>query len=163
MTLARRTVQELDANIPVSELRAVEREVDQSLSSERMMATMSTLFGGLATLLAVVGLYGVTAYTVTRRTREIGIRMALGARAVNIGWMVMREALVIVAAGAALGVPVAWWLSRYVEAQLFGVQPMDLAAMAGALGVLLAVSVAAGLMPSRRAARIEPMTALRYE
>ena len=119
--------------------------------------------GALATTLAVVGLYGVMAYTVARRTREIGIRMALGARGRDVGWMVMREALVVVTAGAALGVPAAWWLSRYVESQLFGVGRMDFVAVAAAIAAMAVVSIGAALTPARRAARVEPMTALRYE
>ena len=163
MTQARRIVQQLDANIPVSELRTLEHEVDLSLSSERMMATMSAVFGALATTLAVVGLYGVMAYTVARRTREIGIRMALGARGRDVGWMVMREALVVVAAGAAIGLPAAWWLSRYVESQLFGVGRMDFTSVAAAVVAMAIVSAGAALTPAQRAARVEPMTALRYE
>ena len=104
----RRTVQQLDANLPVSDLRTVDAQVERSLSSERLMATMSTIFGVLATTLAVVGLYGVMAYAVTRRTREIGIRMALGARAIDVGWLVMKETLVITMVGAAIGVPATW-------------------------------------------------------
>ncbi len=97
---ARRTVQQVDANVPIAGLRSIGSDVDSTLSGERMMATMSTLFGTLATLLAVVGLYGVMSFTVARRTREIGVRMALGARAMDVAWMVMREALAIAALGA---------------------------------------------------------------
>ena len=160
---ARRVVQQLDANLPVSDMRTLEAQVSQSLSNERLMATMSTVFGVLATTLAVVGLYGVMAYTVARRTREIGIRMALGARGLDVGWLVMRETLTIAAIGAAMGLPAAWWLSRFVESQLFGVKPMDGLAVAVALGALGLAALVAGLAPTRRAVRVEPMQALRLD
>ena len=117
----------------------------------------------LATLLAVVGLYGVMAYTVARRTREIGIRMALGARSGDIGWLVTREVLLIVAAGIIVGLPAAWWLSRFVATQLYGVKPMDPLALGAAIIGLTCVAVLAGLVPSRRAAKVNPTVALRYE
>jgi putative ABC transport system permease protein len=160
---ARRTVQQIDSNVPITGLRSIGSDVDSTLSGERMMATMSTLFGTLATLLAVVGLYGVMSFTVARRTREIGVRMALGARAVDVAWMVMREALAIAALGAVLGAPLAWGLSRYVESQLFGITPTDAATFGLVVLALAVVAVAAGLVPSRRASKVEPMTALRYE
>jgi predicted permease len=161
--LMRRTVQQLDANLPVSDMRTVDAQVERSLSSERLMATMSTIFGVLATTLAMVGLYGVMAYTVTRRTREIGIRMALGARALDVGWLVMKETLAITLVGAAIGVPATWWLSRYVESQLYDVNPMDALALAVAIVALAIAATIAGLAPTRRAVRVEPITALRYE
>jgi predicted permease len=160
---ARRTVEQVDGNVPITGLRSIGSDVDSTLSGERMMATMSTLFGTLATLLAVVGLYGVMSFTVARRTREIGVRMALGARAMDVAWMVMREALAIAALGAVLGAPLAWWLGRYVESQLFGVAPMDAATFGFVVLALAVVAVAAGLIPSQRAAKVEPMAALRYE
>ena len=124
---------------------------------------MSAVFGGLATLLAVVGLYGVMAYTVACRTREIGIRMALGAGTADIGWMVLREALALTAAGMAIALPAAWWLRGLVASQLYGVTASDPLTVATAVALLGAVSLLAGLLPSRRAARLEPTVALRYE
>jgi predicted permease len=156
-------VRELDPNLPVHGTRTLEWQVEQSLRNERLVATMTAIFGTLATLLAVVGLYGVMAYTVARRTREIGIRMALGARASGIGWLVIREVLVIAAIGVAVALPVAWWLSRYVESELYGVKPTDATTVAGAVVLLVAVAALAGLVPSTRAARVSPTTALRYE
>jgi predicted permease len=120
---ARRTVRALDENLPLSAMRSMDAQVAQSLSSERLMATMSAVFGVLATALAIVGLYGVMAYTVARRTREIGIRMALGARGLDVGWLVMRETLTIAVIGAAAGLPMAWWLSRFVEASFTASHP----------------------------------------
>jgi ABC-type antimicrobial peptide transport system permease subunit len=110
-----------------------------------------------------VGVYGVMAYTVARRTREIGIRMALGATGNRIAWLVVREILTIAAAGMAIGLPLAWWLSRFVEAQLYNVKPMDPIAIAAAMAALALVAIAAGVIPSRRATRVNPVTALRYE
>jgi predicted permease len=159
----RRVVQQLDADLPVSDLRTVETQVAQSLSNERLMATMSSVFGILATALAIVGLYGVMAYTVARRTREFGIRIALGARALDVGWLVMRETLTIAVVGAAAGLPAAWWLSRYVESQLFGVAPVDARSLTLAVVAIAIAAVAAGVAPTRRAVSVEPMRALRYE
>ena len=159
----RAIVQSLDPTLPVHTTRTLATQVRQSLRNERMIATMSTVFASLATLLAVVGLYGVMSFTVSRRTREIGVRMALGAGAGNIARMVIREVLVITSIGIALGLPLAWWLSRYVESQLYGVRGKDAATLAAAVGVLLFVALVAGLVPSSRAARVTPTTALRYE
>jgi ABC-type antimicrobial peptide transport system permease subunit len=160
---ARRTVQEFDPNMPVHGTRTLERQVAQSLSRERLVATMTATFGSVATLLAVVGLYGVMSYTVARRTREIGVRVAFGARAGDIGWLVIREVLQIGVIGIALGVPIAWWLGRFVATQLYGVKPTDAATFVGAIVLLILVAVAAGLLPSIRAARLDPTTALRQE
>jgi ABC-type antimicrobial peptide transport system permease subunit len=128
-----------------------------------MVASLSTIFGLLATLLAMIGLYGVMAYAVARRTREIGIRMALGARASAIRWLVIREVLVIAAAGVAVALPAIWWMGRYVESQLFGVDPTDARTIAGAVFLLAAVLTLAGLVPSSRAARVDPIRALRAD
>jgi predicted permease len=162
-TLVRQTVSELDANIPVHGTRTLERQVALSLSRERLVATMTATFGTLATLLAIVGLYGVMSYTVARRTREIGVRVALGATSTAISWLVIREVLVIAAAGIAVALPAAWWLGRFVSAQLYGVTPGDPLTIGGAIVLLLLVALAAGLVPSARAARLNPNVALRTE
>ncbi|HEY2943523.1 MAG TPA: ABC transporter permease, partial [Vicinamibacteria bacterium] len=161
--VVRDVVRELDPHLPVASPRTLEQQVDRSLGRERLVATMSAFFGGLATLLAVVGLYGVMAYTVARRTREIGVRMALGASAAHIGWMVAREALAVTSAGMAIALPAAWGLSRLVAGQLYGVRPSDPLTVGAAVVLLGAVSLLAGLAPSMRAARVEPTAALRYE
>ena len=160
---ARQTVQALDSNMPVHGTRTLERQVAQSLSRERMVASMTATFGSVATLLAVVGLYGVMSYTVSRRTKEIGVRVAFGARGRDIGWLVIREVLQIGAIGVAIGLPVAWWLGRYVSAQLYGVRPGDPMTFAGAVLFLLAVALGAGLIPSLRASRLDPTKALRQD
>ena len=123
---------------------------------------MTATFGGLATLLAVVGLYGVMAYTVSRRTREIGIRVALGARAaISAGWSSAKSWPSRRRHGP--GLPAAWWLARYVSAQLYGVQPTDPITFIAAAALLTAVAALAGLIPSARAARLDPTVALRSE
>jgi predicted permease len=160
---ARRTVAALDANIPISDVWSLDREMEQSVGSERMMATMSTLFGLLATALAVVGLYGVMAFTVTRRTREIGVRMALGAQSSEVGRMVIREALTVAVIGTLAALPLVWWLSRFVQSQLFGVEALDATTIAVAALALIAVASLSAVAPMRRATRVNPVTALRYE
>ncbi|MBA3886819.1 MAG: ABC transporter permease [Acidobacteria bacterium] len=159
----RAAVQALDPSLPVHTTRTLERQIQQSISNERMIATMSATFGILATLLALVGLYGVMSYTVSRRTREIGVRIALGAQRGNIAGMVVREALLIAAVGIAVGLPLAWWLSRYVESQLYGVTGHDLPTLAASAAALAIVSLLAAWIPSARAARVAPTTALRCE
>ena len=150
-------------NIPIYNLRTLDHQIDQSLLNDRLIATLSTAFGVLATLLAVIGLYGVMAYTVARRTREIGVRMALGAVQGDVVWLVMREVLVLVGSGIVLGLAAAWGLGRLISSQLYGVTAGDPVTIAGAAGLLLAVALLAGYLPARRATRVNPVLALRYE
>jgi ABC-type antimicrobial peptide transport system permease subunit len=124
---------------------------------------LSTAFGVLATLLAVIGLYGVMAYTVARRTREIGVRMALGAVPGQVVWLVMREVVVLVGSGIVLGLAAAFGLSRLITSQLYGLTQNDPATIAGAAAVLGVVALLAGYIPARRATRVNPTLALRYE
>jgi ABC-type antimicrobial peptide transport system permease subunit len=131
--------------------------------SERLLATLSAIFGCLATLLAAVGLYGVMAYMVARRTREIGIRMALGASGGSVVWLVMREVLLLAVVGLAIGLPAAGALTRLVETQLFGIQPADPLTMTVAAIGIASVATLAGYFPARRATGIDPMQALRWE
>jgi predicted permease len=161
--LLRRTVREVDSNVPVYRMRTLEQQVDKSLMSERLLATLSAIFGCLATLLAAVGLYGVMAYMVARRTREIGIRMALGASGGSVVWLVMREVLLLAVVGLAIGLPSAWALTRLVETQLFGIQPADPLTMTMAAIGIAAVAALVGYFPARRATGIDPMRALRWE
>jgi len=130
---------------------------------ERMVATLSAVFGGLATFLAAIGLYGVMAYTVTRRTREIGIRVALGAGRGEVMWLVMREALVLLGVGLAAGLPSAWMLTQAVKSQLYGVAPHDPAAIAAGVLLISLIALAAAWAPGRRATLIHPTEALRCE
>jgi predicted permease len=160
---ARRTVRDLDATIPVYNMRTLERQIDRSLVVERFVATLSTAFGVLATLLAIVGLYGVMAFTVARRTREIGVRMALGAVHGDVVWLVMREVLLLVGVGMVIGLAGAWGLGRFVSSQLYGISGSDPMTVVVAAALLALVALLAGYVPARRATRVNPVLALRYE
>jgi ABC-type antimicrobial peptide transport system permease subunit len=133
------------------------------LSTERLIDSLSAVFGLLATVLAALGLYGVMAFVVARRAREIGLRMALGAPKSRVLWLVMREVLILLGAGLLVGVPGAYVLSRYVSSQLFGVTSGDIWTGVASLALLAIVAVVSGLVPARRASAIDPITALRYE
>jgi ABC-type antimicrobial peptide transport system permease subunit len=128
-----------------------------------LIAQLVSFFGVLALLLACVGLYGVMGHAVSRRTNEIGIRMALGAKSQSILWMVLRETLILVVAGIAIGVPVALSAARLVSTQLYGLSAADPLTLAAAVTLLIAVAALAGYLPARRASRVDPMVALRYE
>ncbi len=163
MSSIRAKLRDLDPNIPISSMRTTEVQINNSLSTERMIASLSAVFGFLATLLAVIGLYGVMAYTVAQRTREVGIRMALGAAQGNVIWMIMREVLILIAIGVAAGVPASLALTKLVQSQLFGLSPHDPATLVFATVALAFVASAAGYVPALRASRLDPMKALRYE
>jgi macrolide transport system ATP-binding/permease protein len=137
--------------------------MDQTISQEHTFASLGTCFAGLALLIACVGLYGAMAYSVTRRTGEIGIRMALGAQRRLIVWMVLREVLTTAAIGLLLGYGAARLTTRFIESFLFGLKPNDPLAIATSTFILLAAAVAAGYLPAWRASRIDPAVALREE
>jgi predicted permease len=159
----REIVRQIDPNLPVYAMRTVEQVIQHSTRNERLMATLSAAFSTLATLLAMIGLYGVMAYTVTRRRREIGIRMALGALRGHVSWLVLREMLFLASAGMAIALPAAWWLGRFVKSQLYGVAPMDPTIVALAMAGLTIVALLAALVPTLRATRTNPVTALRQD
>jgi predicted permease len=163
MPVVRERVRDLDPNLPIYAMRTTEVQLANSLSTERMIASLSTVFGFLATLLAILGLYGVMAYTVAQRTREIGIRMALGAETQKVLWLVMREVLLLVTIGIALGIPASLALTRIVKTQLYGVNSHDLSTLLVATLSLVLVACAAGYIPALRASRVDPIRALRYE
>jgi putative ABC transport system permease protein len=159
----RNEVRQLDAAMPVYEMKSVSAQLDETLLTDRLVALLSAGFGLLATLLASIGLYGVMAFVVARRRKELGIRLALGAQPTGVVWMVMKEVLLLLAIGFAVGVPAAIGAGRFVGSQLFGIQPYDPRMAIATLAALTFVSVVAGLIPARRASRIDPILALRYE
>jgi predicted permease len=156
-------VRRVDATLPVTNLKTMEAQIGESLFVERLVAALSAAFGLLATLLAALGLYGVMSYAVSLRTREIGIRVALGADRRTVLGMVLREVAVLALIGVAVGLPGGYGLGRLVEAQLFGLTARDPLTFALATGTLLVTALLAGYVPAARATRVHPMVALRYQ
>ena len=159
----RQVINGIDDKIPIFDVTTLEAQVQERLQQDRLIAQLVSFFGALALVLASIGLYGVMAHGVARRTSEIGIRMALGARGGNIAWMILRETLMLVVLGLVIGVPTALFAARLISSQLFGLQAADPAALIGAALVLTLVALLAGYFPARRASRVNPLTALRYE
>jgi predicted permease len=159
----REAVRQQDASLPVYDLKTMTRVVDEDLFAERVIAALSASFGGLAVLLAVLGIYGVLAYLVVQRTREIGIRLALGATPRDVRALIYREVGFMVLAGSLLGLPAAYVLARLSESLLFGVRAGDWSVYVASLVMICGVALAACYVPSRRATRIDPIVALRYE
>jgi len=162
-SVIRNEVRQLDSSMPIYEMKTLEAQLDETLLTDRLIATLSAGFGFLATVLASVGLYGVMAFVVARRKKELGIRLALGAQRGFIIWSVMSEVLLLLAIGLAVGVPAAIGLGRFVSAQLYGIRPNDPWIASATVLLLTLVSAAAGLIPAHRASRIDPILALRYE
>jgi predicted permease len=159
----RNEVRRLDDSMPVYALKTLEDQLDETLLTERLIALLSAGFGLLATALAAIGLYGVMAFVVTRRTKELGVRLALGAQRFSVIWLVMKEVLLLLAIGLAAGIPSALALGRYVSSQLYGIQSSDPRVAVGTIVVLALVAAAAGMFPAHRASRIDPILALRFE
>ncbi len=159
----RRAVASVDPGLPVFRVNTLVAQTAQSLTAERLLATLSAFFGSLALLLACIGLYGLMAYTVALRTAEIGIRLALGARRDHIMWLVLRETLWLTLAGIAVGVPLALWAARYAKSVLFGITASDPLTIVFTVALLLGAAALAGYIPARRAVRLDTMQALRCE
>ena len=159
----RRIAGEIDSQLPVSDMRTMGETRDRAVSLERTVSKLSGAFGMLATFLAAIGLYGLLAATVTGRTREVGLRMALGANRRDVIALVVRQTLGCVALGLAIGLPAALGLGRYLRSQLFGLEPHDPWVLASAALAICVSALAATYLPARRAARVDPMTALRHE
>jgi predicted permease len=159
----RTVIHNADPALPITYFRTVEEQVNRSLNTERMLATLSGSFSALALLLSLVGLYGVMSFVVTQRTREIGVRLALGATRASALWLVLSDALVMIAAGTAIALPCVWALGRLVESQLFGVKPTDPSAIAAATLLLTSAALGAALIPAYRASTVNPIDALRFE
>ena len=159
----RRAVSEIDRMLPVTNLETQEAQIDDSLAQEHLFAALVSLFSAITLALACVGLYGSVAYTVTRRTRELGVRMALGANRASVLRMLLGQVAVTVGAGLAIGLPATWMLTRIIGSQLYGIEPHDPVSMAMACAGVIGVALLAALVPARRAMRIDPVRALRYE
>jgi ABC-type antimicrobial peptide transport system permease subunit len=164
--LAERVRQELlriDASLPVVSVTTMEEELGRALAQERLLAMLASGLGLLALLLACLGLYGVMGYDVARRTQELGIRLALGAGARHVVWLVLREAVTLALVGAAFGLGAALVAARFVASLLYGLGPDDPLTLLIAAALLLAVAAVAGYLPARRAAHVDPLEALRSE
>jgi ABC-type antimicrobial peptide transport system permease subunit len=159
----REVARQADPRVPVTDIQTQAAQIDQTMNLEIVLARLGTVFAVLALLIACVGLYGTMTYSVARRTGEIGIRMALGARRGAVVWMVLREVLVLAAAGLAAGVPAALGTSRFVESFLFDVKPDSPATLVFAGTILLSAALLAGYAPAWKASRIDPMTAVRHD
>lgn len=159
----RAAVARTDAGLAMFRVNTLEAQTEDSLSRERLLALLTSYFGGFAVLLACIGLYGLMSYGVTQRTSEMGLRLALGAQPGAVAWLVIREAATTVLTGAAVGLIGSFAAVRLVQSQLFGVQPHDPIALSGATFLLVAMAFAAAYLPARRASRIDPLTALRHE
>jgi len=158
-----KVVAKLDANLPVEDLRTMPQQIRQNVFLDRMISVLSAAFAGLATLLAAIGLYGVLAYTVSQRTREIGLRMALGAAPSRVRGMVLRQVGVMTIVGGVIGLTAAIWLGRLAQSLLFEMKGYDPVVLVSAAAALTVVALGAGFVPAHRASQVDPMQALRYE
>jgi predicted permease len=159
----RQAVRESDPNLPVYNLKTIQHQIDDDMFADRIVSLLSAFFGVLATALAAIGLYGVLSYTVARRTREIGIRMALGARRGDVLGLVLREVAILAAIGIGIAIPLSFPLANLAKSMLFGVAPHDLGAMLAGTAILVFAALAAGFIPAMRAARVDPLVALRMD
>jgi predicted permease len=157
------TIHSVDRTLPITGVTTLDEQVARTITNQRLVAQLSAFFGLLAVFLSCIGIYGLMSYVVSRRTNEIGIRMALGAARFNVSWLVMREILVLVVAGLTIGIPITLAATRLVANMLYGIHGIDAVSIAGAVLLLLLVAVCAGYFPARRASRVDPMVALRYE
>ena len=159
----RKRLKSYDANVPIYTMRELQEQTERSISGEILIARLSSFFAGLALMLAAIGLYGVLSYSVAGRTREIGVRMALGARRSNVLGMVLQEAGTLVLLGILIGIPAAWLSSQLFASMLFGLSRSDPAGMALVIAILAVIALLASFIPARRATKVDPMVALRYE
>ena len=159
----RRAIREVDSKLPVLNVTTLREQTYQSLRQQRMFSMLCAFFGLLALLLASIGLYGTMAYSVVRRTNEIGLRMALGAERLHVLWMVLREAVALVVLGLTCGLPLAMAATRSIRSFLFGIPPFDPAGVGAAVLILAVASTLAGYLPALRATKVDPMVALKYE
>jgi predicted permease len=156
-------VRDVDPLVPIGSLRTMDSLIDESLLRERMLASLSSAFGALAALVAAIGIYGMLAYMITRRLREIAIRIAVGAKPAQVTWLTLRESLILIVAGTAIGIPLSLAMSRAIRSQLFGVATGSPTAIAFAVLTMLLLASAAVWIPTRRAAQVDPNITLRVE
>ena len=154
---------EIDPNVPLEKPMVQQAVLEQSISEDRLVANLALWFGVLAAVLVAVGLYGTLSYAIGRRTVEIGLRMALGAERGRVLWMVLRETLMLAGVGMCVGIPAALAVAQALRAMLYGLQPADPRVLAAAVGIVVGVALLAGFLPARRAATVDPITALRSE
>jgi predicted permease len=159
----RKALAQVDPNLPLTQARTIREQVDSTMSHEELISSLTGVFSVLALVLAAIGLYGVMSYSVVRRTGEIGIRLALGAQAQRVLWMVLRESLVLLGVGMAVGLPLTLMATRAVRQQLYGLSATDPVTIAVAVGIVGGMTVLAAWLPARRAARVDPMVALRCD
>jgi predicted permease len=162
-TAVQQAIHSVDRNLPVIRVTTLDEQVARSITNQRLVAQLSTFFGLLAVFLSCIGIYGLMSYVVSRRTHEIGVRMALGAARGDVRWLVLREIALLVAVGVAIGIPATLAGGRLVSHMLFGLKGTDVTSLLIAVAVLLGVGLMAGYLPARRASRVDPMVALRYE
>jgi ABC-type antimicrobial peptide transport system permease subunit len=159
----RRAIAEVDRMLPLTELKTQQAQIEDSLAQERLFASLVSLFSTITLLLAGVGLYGSVAYSVTRRTHELGVRMALGAGKLAVMRLLLGQVTITIAVGLAIGLPSTWALTRIIESQLYGIKAHDPLSLLVASAAVTGIAILAALLPLRRATRIDPVRALRYE
>jgi ABC-type antimicrobial peptide transport system permease subunit len=159
----RAAVTSIDPNLPLLKITTIQQQVDEFMTHDQLVSTLTGLFSLLALLLAAIGLYGVMSYNVVRRTNEIGIRIALGARAQTVLWMILNESLLLLGIGLGLGIPLTLGATKYIKDQLFGLSALDPATFSLALAVVSAMTLLAAWLPARRATKVDPMVALRCD
>jgi ABC-type lipoprotein release transport system permease subunit len=159
----RRALAEIDSGLPIEGVQTLHEQIYESIDQERMVTRSCSFFGLLALTLACIGLYGTMSYFVACKTKEIGIRMALGAPRSRILWMFLRDSVALVVLGLAVGLPLAMGVTRWIRSLLYGLPAIDWVAIGGTVGLMVAVSAVAAYLPARRATKVDPMVALRYE
>ena len=159
----RHAIAEINSNILVNNVTSLEEQVNASISAKSLIARLSTFFGIVAVFLACIGIYGLLSYSVARRTSEFGVRLALGARSHMLLWMILRESILLLALGLAIGVPIALSSTRILKSQLYELSPLDPMAIFIAIAAVSSMTLAAAWLPAKRATKINPVQALRAE